>query len=100
MKFELTFGQYLSAICYELNSNLSDNCKAIVCEDQIGMSIKAVAKAHPEYDSVKITYDNWNFRFDTREIEMAYKREIDIQTMVDTIIGDLKTEFVKQLVSQ
>ncbi len=98
-KFELTFGQYISAICQELCSNLSEECKVITCKEQIGMSLRAIAKDYPEYDCIKITWEKWNFVFDTKEIELAYKREIDIQTITSTIIGDAKKEFVKQLVN-
>ena len=99
-KFELTFGQYISAICQELYSNLSDGCEVIVCKEQIGMSLRTIAKDYPEYDCIKITWEKWNFVFDTKEIELAYKREIDIQTIVGTVLSDAKKEFVKQLVNQ
>ncbi len=100
-KFELTYEQYMYAMVYELTNRLSSECSVSILKDEIGYGgIKTFMKENPQYDSLRVDWEDWHYVFDTKGIEKTYREEQSVNEFADMLVHQIKEEFVKQVIKK
>lgn len=88
-KFELTVEQYMSVIRFELAKRLSSRCVVSITNNRID-----------GLHSIRIIWDDWNFEIGLEVFQTCCKNGIPVEDCVKSILTNVKSEFVKQLLKQ
>lgn len=100
-KFELTYKQYMDSVICTLSSKLSTRCAISIIKNEFGYGgLKTIMKEYPEFDSLRLEWDDWHYTFDTKAIEKSYNEERSINEFADMLIDQIKAEFVKQILRE
>lgn len=100
-KFELTYKQYMDSVICTLSSKLSIKCAITITKNEFGYGgLKTIMKEYPEFDSLRLEWEDWHYTFDTKVIEKSYNEERSINEFSDMLINQIKTEFVKQILRE